>query len=62
MTAEQIRQARAILTRPEETVSSVARLLGVSRSTIYKYLPELSTAATSGQPVVTVGEGRPAVV
>ncbi|WP_425300443.1 helix-turn-helix domain-containing protein, partial [Nocardia farcinica] len=39
MTAEQIRQARAILTRPEETVSSVARLLGVSRSTIYKHLP-----------------------
>ncbi|WP_330185970.1 recombinase family protein (plasmid) [Nocardia sp. NBC_01503] len=42
MTEEQIRQARAILTRPEETVSSVARLLGVSRSTIYKYVPELS--------------------
>ncbi|WP_431972641.1 helix-turn-helix domain-containing protein [Nocardia sp. bgisy134] len=42
MTAEQIRQARAILTRPEETVSSVARLLGVSRSTVYKYLPELT--------------------
>ncbi|MEV4208188.1 recombinase family protein [Nocardia salmonicida] len=42
MTEEQIRQARAILTRPEETVSSVARLLGVSRSTIYKYAPELS--------------------
>ncbi|MGK8490832.1 recombinase family protein [Nocardia asiatica] len=45
MTAEQIHQARAILTRPEETVSSVARLLGVSRSTIYKYLPELTTQA-----------------
>ncbi|WP_324196485.1 recombinase family protein [Nocardia farcinica] len=44
MTAEQIRQARAILTRPEETVSSVARLLGVSRSTIYKHLPELGQA------------------
>nr|WP_243655176.1 recombinase family protein [Nocardia alba] len=41
MTAEQIRQARAALTRPEETVSSIARLLGVSRSTIYKYLPEV---------------------
>ncbi|WP_329414749.1 recombinase family protein [Nocardia vinacea] len=41
MTAEQIRQARAILTRPEETVSSVARLLGVSRGTLYKYIPEL---------------------
>ncbi|MGV9720636.1 helix-turn-helix domain-containing protein [Nocardia beijingensis] len=29
------------LGHPEETVSSVARLLGVSRSTVYKYLPEL---------------------
>ncbi|MFD6358175.1 recombinase family protein [Nocardia tengchongensis] len=42
MTEEQIRQARALLTRPDETVSSIARLLGVSRSTIYKYVPEIS--------------------
>jgi DNA invertase Pin-like site-specific DNA recombinase len=41
MNAEQIRQARAILTRPDERVSSVARVLGVSRSTLYKYVPEL---------------------
>lgn len=33
MNAEQISQARAILTRPDESVSSIARLLGVSRST-----------------------------
>ncbi|MEQ4726217.1 recombinase family protein [Nonomuraea sp. B19D2] len=43
MTAEQIRHARDLLTRPENTVSSIARLLGVSRSTIYKYVPELTT-------------------
>jgi DNA invertase Pin-like site-specific DNA recombinase len=54
MTAEQIRQARAILTRPEETVSSVARLLGVSRSTIYKYVPELGKSDLS-----PAGEERP---
>ena len=42
MTAEQVRHARALLERPDNTVSSIARLLGVSRSTIYKYLPELS--------------------
>ena len=30
-----------LLTRPENTVSSIAKLLGVSRSTIYKYVPEL---------------------
>ncbi|MFE3028374.1 recombinase family protein [Nocardia tengchongensis] len=43
MTEEQIRQARGLLTRPDETVSSIARLLGVSRSTIYKYIPEIGT-------------------
>ncbi|MGF6883474.1 DNA invertase Pin-like site-specific DNA recombinase [Nocardia sp. GAS34] len=41
MNAEQIRQARAMLTRPDESISSIARLLGVSRSTLYKHLPEL---------------------
>lgn len=55
MTAEQIRQARLILDRPEETVSSVARLLGVSRSTIYKYVPEL----TAGAGALSAGEDRP---
>ena len=33
---EQIRRARDLLTRPDNTVSSIARLLGVSRATIYK--------------------------
>jgi DNA invertase Pin-like site-specific DNA recombinase len=42
MTAEQIRQARDLLTLPANNISSIARLLGVSRSTIYKYLPELT--------------------
>jgi DNA invertase Pin-like site-specific DNA recombinase len=41
MTAEQIRHARDLLTRPDDTVSSIARLLGVSRATIYKYVSEL---------------------
>ena len=41
LTAEQIRHARDLLTRPDNTVSSIARLLGVSRATIYKYFPEL---------------------
>ncbi len=41
MTAEQIRHARDLLTRPDNTVSSIARLLGVSRATIYKYVPKL---------------------
>lgn len=42
MSEEQVRQARALLTRPDESVSSIARLLGISRTTLYKYVPELS--------------------
>lgn len=40
MTEEQIRHARAMLTDPEASISSIAKLLGVSRMTIYKYVPE----------------------
>lgn len=40
LTPDQVRQARALLTREEESISSIARLLGVSRSTVYKYVPE----------------------
>jgi transposase-like protein len=42
MTGEQIRQARDLLSLPGNSISSIARLLGVSRSTIYKHLPELA--------------------
>ncbi|MFE3558533.1 recombinase family protein [Streptomyces sp. NPDC059193] len=41
MTPEQVRHARDLLTRPENTVTSIAKLLGVSRNTIYSYVPEL---------------------
>ncbi|GAA4974083.1 recombinase family protein [Yinghuangia aomiensis] len=41
MTEEQIRHARLLLTEPENTVTSIAKLLGVSRNTVYKYVPEL---------------------
>jgi DNA invertase Pin-like site-specific DNA recombinase len=44
MTPEKIRHARALLTRPDESISSIARLLGVSRATIYKHLPEITSA------------------
>jgi DNA invertase Pin-like site-specific DNA recombinase len=55
MTSEQVRHARDMLTRPDATVSSIARVLGVSRSTIYKYVPEL------GQPGATALDAGPAV-
>ncbi len=46
MNPEQIQSARTLLTQPENTVSSIAKLLGVSRSTIYKYVPELTKQPT----------------
>jgi DNA invertase Pin-like site-specific DNA recombinase len=45
MTEEQIRHARALLAQPDNTVMSIAKLLGVSRTTIYKYVPELKAGA-----------------
>ena len=45
MTPEQVRHARDLLARPANTVSSIARLLNVSRSTIYKYVPEIGGRA-----------------
>jgi DNA invertase Pin-like site-specific DNA recombinase len=47
MTPEKIRHVRALLAEPDNTVSSIARLLGVSRSTIYKHIPELASGAQS---------------
>ncbi|MGW2962696.1 recombinase family protein [Streptomyces sp. NPDC001220] len=41
LTDEQVRHARDLFARPENTVTSIAKLLGVSRNTIYNYLPEL---------------------
>ncbi|MFE0156545.1 helix-turn-helix domain-containing protein [Nonomuraea sp. NPDC059007] len=41
MTPEQVRHAHALLAQPDATIASIARLLGVSRSAIYKYVPEL---------------------
>jgi hypothetical protein len=46
MTPEQIHSARTLLTQPDNSVSSIAKLLGVSRSTIYKYVPELAKQPT----------------
>jgi len=43
MTPEQVGHARALLTQPDATISLIAWLLGVSRSMIYKYRPELQT-------------------
>lgn len=55
MTPEQIRHARDLLTRPDNTASSIARLPGVSRSTIYKYVPELKPI---GVQQIETGDAR----
>ncbi|WP_371797424.1 helix-turn-helix domain-containing protein [Streptomyces sp. NBC_01718] len=41
MTNEQVRHARDLLARPENSVTSIAKFLGVSRNTVYNYVPEL---------------------
>lgn len=50
MTEEQILHARSMLANPEASVTSIAKLLGISRTTLYKYVPELKAG------------GRPAAV
>ncbi|WP_369192438.1 helix-turn-helix domain-containing protein [Streptomyces sp. R08] len=55
MTGEQIRHARSLLTDPENTITSIAKLLGVSRTTIYKYVPELTAGRDSLVPNARVG-------
>jgi DNA invertase Pin-like site-specific DNA recombinase len=47
MTEGQIRHARAMLADPEASITSIAKLLGVSRMTIYKYVPELTAGRAS---------------
>ncbi|MEV0305109.1 recombinase family protein [Streptomyces prasinus] len=60
MTEEKIRHARDLFTRPENTVTSIAGLLGVSRNTIYKYVPEPKGGrATLGAPNSTPALPRP---
>ncbi len=55
MTGERIRHARDLLTRPGSTVSSIARLPGVSRATICKYVPEVTTGRVPAALIVGAG-------
>lgn len=47
MAEEQIVHARSMLANPEASITSIARLLGVSRTTLYKYVPELRAGRAS---------------
>jgi DNA invertase Pin-like site-specific DNA recombinase len=62
LTPEQLRQVRALLLRPEHTISSVARAVGVSRSTIYKYLPSEDRAPSAHLAPYPARPGRPVLV
>jgi transposase-like protein len=46
-----IRHARAPLAQPDATIASIARLLGASRSTLYKYIPELKSGHRPGTEI-----------
>jgi DNA invertase Pin-like site-specific DNA recombinase len=62
LTPEQLRQVRALLLRPEQTISSVARTVGVSRSTIYKYLPAEERVPAAHLAPYQARPGRPVLV
>jgi len=62
LTAEQLREVRALLLRPENTISSVARELGVSRSTLYKYLPAPDRGPAAHLAPYPARPGRPVLV
>jgi DNA invertase Pin-like site-specific DNA recombinase len=62
LTPAQLRDVRALLLRPEHTISSVARALGVSRSTIYKYLPPDDRVPAAHLAPYQARPGRPALV
>jgi DNA invertase Pin-like site-specific DNA recombinase len=54
LTPEQLREVRALLHRPEHTISSIAKTMGVSRSTLYKYLPDISHTDADGLPALEI--------
>ncbi|MFE7161443.1 helix-turn-helix domain-containing protein [Streptomyces sp. NPDC057636] len=45
-----MRHARGLLTDSENTITSIVKLLGVSRTTLYKYVPELTAGRDSLVP------------
>ena len=59
LTTGQLREVKDLLLTPENTVSGVARQLGVSRSTIYKYLPDVMRAGAPGRPAADLGGHAP---
>jgi DNA invertase Pin-like site-specific DNA recombinase len=63
MTDEQVSHAIALLSQPKASAKAIAKLLGVSRSTLYAYVPQLAAirAATVKQAAAEVPAQRPAL-
>lgn len=63
MTEEPVRHALALLAQPENTITSIAKLLGVSRTTPYKYKPQLAAGrdslVTGDAPAALPAPSRP---
>lgn len=59
LTPQQLGQVRELLLRPGSTVAGVARQLGVSRSTLYKYLPDAMHSAPVSQPGTPAAHAAP---
>jgi hypothetical protein len=48
-TPEKIAYALTLLAEPDRSMGSIAKLLGVSRATLYQHLPELKAASVPAQ-------------
>jgi DNA invertase Pin-like site-specific DNA recombinase len=62
LTPAQLREVRALLLRPDHSISSVARSMGVSRSTLYKYLPDITRPAAAHLAPYQARPGRRVLV
>ena len=49
MTPEKVAYALQLLAEPDRTMSSIAKMVGISRSTLHKMLPELVSPAAAQQ-------------
>ena len=49
MTTELIRAARDLLPNPDNSVTSIAKLLGVSPGTLYNHIPDLRELRAAGR-------------
>lgn len=54
--AELLAAARRLLPDPEQSVKSIARLLGVSAGTLYNHIPDLQELRAAGRTAIEAGD------